>query len=137
MSINAVAEAMHGPIEAPDRYVNNAFCSQVTTLNKRNIYCGMMACLDEGVGNLTQTYESLSIWEDTLVVLAADNGGHVGSSGNNAPLCVQCDSVSSTTPIRVHVQTNPYECCYCSGEEKSQPISKVVCGLLAFCTGLV
>ena len=79
---------MHGPIEAPDHYVNNAFCSQVTKLNKRNIYCGMMACLDEGVGNLTQTYQSLSIWEDTLVVLAADNGGHVGASGNNAPLCV-------------------------------------------------
>ena len=83
------AEAMHGPIEAPDHYVNNAFCSQVTKLNKRNIYCGMMACLDEGVGNLTRTYQSLSIWEDTLVVLAADNGGHVGSSGNNAPLCVR------------------------------------------------
>jgi hypothetical protein len=37
-------------------------------------------------GNLTHTYEQLSIWQDTLVVLAADNGGHVGSSGNNAPL---------------------------------------------------
>ena len=23
--------------------------------NKRNIYCGMMACLDEGIGNLTST----------------------------------------------------------------------------------
>ena len=89
------AEAMHGPIEAPDHYVNNAFCSQVTKLNKRNIYCGMMACLDEGVGNLTHTYESLSIWEDTLVVLAADNGGHVGASGNNAPLCVHWNTVCS------------------------------------------
>lgn len=76
-------QAMHGPIEAPQQYVNNGHCSKVTTLNQRNIYCGMMACLDEGIGNLTETYKKLSIWEDTLVVLAADNGGHVGSSGNN------------------------------------------------------
>jgi arylsulfatase B/arylsulfatase I/J len=77
---------MHGPIEAPAHYVGNAHCSQVTALNNRNIYCGMMAALDEGIGNLTHTYEQLSIWQDTLVVLAADNGGHVGASGNNAPL---------------------------------------------------
>ena len=71
------AEAMHGPIEAPAHYVGNAHCSQVrnhpirsnyrlhlpmklstdsfaysqvTTLNNRNIYCGMMAALDEGIG---------------------------------------------------------------------------------------
>lgn len=77
---------MHGPIEAPAQYVNSPHCSQVTSINKRRIYCGMMACLDEGVGNLTHTYQSLSIWQDTVVVLAADNGGHVGASGNNAPL---------------------------------------------------
>jgi hypothetical protein len=37
-------------------------------------YCGMMAALDEGIGNLTATYKSLGIWDDTLLVLAADNG---------------------------------------------------------------
>lgn len=62
---------MHGPIEAPAHYVNNAHCSKVTQVNKRQIYCGMMACLDEGIGNLTETYQSLSIWQDTLTVLAA------------------------------------------------------------------
>ena len=77
---------MHGPIEAPDHYVNDAFCSQVTTLNKRNIYCGMMAALDEGIGNVTSTYEELGIWADTVTVLAADNGGIPEASGNNAPL---------------------------------------------------
>lgn len=79
-------QAMHGPIEAPAEYVNSEFCKKVTTMNKRNVYCGMMACLDEGIANLTATYMRLGIWEDTLVVLAADNGGHVGNSGNNAPL---------------------------------------------------
>jgi arylsulfatase B len=38
-------QAMHGPIEAPAQYVNSPHCSQVTSINKRNIYCGMMACL--------------------------------------------------------------------------------------------
>ena len=79
-------QAMHGPIEAPAQYVDSAHCRGVTTENKRNVYCGMMAALDEGIGNLTQTYKELGIWNDTLVVLAADNGGHVGASGNNAPL---------------------------------------------------
>ena len=79
-------QAMHGPIEAPDEYVNSAHCSKVTATNKRRIYCGMMAALDEGIGNLTDTYKALGVWQDTLVVLGADNGGHVASSGNNAPL---------------------------------------------------
>ena len=35
---------------------------------------------------MTSTYKSLGIWNDTLMVLAADNGGHVGASGNNFPL---------------------------------------------------
>ena len=77
---------MHGPIEAPQEYVDSAHCKGVTTEGKRNVYCGMMACLDEGIGNLTDTYKALGIWQDTLLVLATDNGGHVGSSGNNAPL---------------------------------------------------
>ena len=79
-------QAMHGPIEAPAQYVQSAHCRGVTTENKRNVYCGMMAALDEGIGNLTDTYKQLGIWNDTLVVLATDNGGHVGSSANNAPL---------------------------------------------------
>jgi arylsulfatase A-like enzyme len=74
-----------------------------------------MACLDEGVGNLTRTYQSLSIWEDTLVVLAADNGGHVGSSGNNAPLCVQSlqhhvYAQLSLVEYKI-MQTNSHNCC--------------------------
>ena len=39
-----------------------------------------------GIANVTSTYKSLGIWNDTLMVLAADNGGHVGASGNNFPL---------------------------------------------------
>jgi arylsulfatase A-like enzyme len=45
-----------------------------------------MLALDEGIANVTSTYTSLGIWDSTVLVLAADNGGHIGSSGNNAPL---------------------------------------------------
>jgi arylsulfatase B/arylsulfatase I/J len=77
-------QAMHAPIEAPAEYIER--CSHVTTTNKRRTYCGMMLALDEGIANVTNTYKSLGIWESTVLVLAADNGGHIGSSGNNAPL---------------------------------------------------
>ena len=46
----------------------------------------MMAALDEGIGNVTATYRELGIWQDTVTVLAADNGGIPEESGNNAPL---------------------------------------------------
>jgi len=77
-------QAMHGPVQAPQEYIDR--CSHVTTENNRRKYCGMMMALDEGIGNLTSTYQDLGIWEDTLLLLAADNGGHIGSSGNNWPL---------------------------------------------------
>eukprot|EP00937_MAST-01D_sp_MAST-1D-sp2_P003564 g3564.t1 len=79
-------QAMHAPIEAPPEYVGSAHCRGVTTQNKRNVFCGMMAALDEGIGNVTARYKQLGIWNETLVVLSTDNGGHVGASGNNAPL---------------------------------------------------
>ena len=40
-------QAMHAPIEAPAQYVDSPHCRGVTTENKRNVYCGMMAALDE------------------------------------------------------------------------------------------
>lgn len=77
-------QAMHSPIEAPPEYVQR--CSHVTTENNRRIYCGMMLALDEGIGNVTETYKSLGIWDDTVLVLAADNGGDIGNSASNWPL---------------------------------------------------
>ena len=74
-------QAMHAPIEAPAEYVQR--CSHVTKVNNRQTYCGMMLALDEGIANLTSTYKSLGIWSSTVFALAADNGGHIGSSGNN------------------------------------------------------
>ena len=76
-------QAMHSPIEAPEQYTNDPRCSR---LGPRRVYCGMMLALDEGIGNVTGTYKSLGIWNDTAVVFATDNGGHTGSSGNNWPL---------------------------------------------------
>jgi arylsulfatase B/arylsulfatase I/J len=65
---------MHGPIEAPAHYVGNAHCSQVTALNNRNIYCGMMAALDEGIGNITQTLRETGLYNNSVLVLSNDNG---------------------------------------------------------------
>jgi len=79
-------QAMHGPIQAPEEYTKRCSEMGITKENNRDVYCGMMLALDEGIKNVTDTYKSLDIWEDTVLVFAADNGGHVGSSGNNWPL---------------------------------------------------
>ena len=79
-------QAMHGPIEAPAHYINNPACANVTTLNARKVYCGMMVALDEGIANVTNAYKTLGIWSNTVTVLCTDNGGHIGASGNNYPL---------------------------------------------------
>jgi arylsulfatase B len=77
-------QAMHTPLQAPAEYV--ARCGHVTAENDRRTYCAMMLALDEGVAEVAVAYRALGAWEDTLLVLAADNGGHVAAGANNHPL---------------------------------------------------
>jgi len=79
-------QAMHGPLQSPGEYSRRCRRFGVTNTSKRDIYCGMMLALDEGVNNVTDTYKSLGIWDDTLLVFASDNGGNLRLIGNNWPL---------------------------------------------------
>lgn len=47
-------------------------------------YANMLAMLDESVGNLTHALKESNLWDDTLILFTADNGG-IGR-GNNHPL---------------------------------------------------
>ena len=80
-------EAVHGPLEAPMRFIDGA-CRQLVPDDQpsRLIYCGMVRAMDESVGNITQTYKDLGLWDNTLVIMSADNGGNPGEGGNNFPL---------------------------------------------------
>lgn len=62
-------QAMHGPIEAPQHYIDDPSCAKVSSLNKRKVYCGMMVALDEGNRN-TQTNKHTT-WSCVIVVVVS------------------------------------------------------------------
>jgi hypothetical protein len=80
-------EAVHGPLEVPMRFIKGK-CEELVPADypSRLIYCGMVRAVDESVLNVTKTYKQLGLWERTLFILSADNGGNPGDGGNNYPL---------------------------------------------------
>ncbi|XP_025102975.1 arylsulfatase J-like [Pomacea canaliculata] len=78
-------QAVHGPLEVPEHYVNN-FCSGVTTSEDRKLHCGMGAAMDEGIGNITRVLEELGYMDNLLIFFTSDNGGPVNTGSSNWPL---------------------------------------------------
>lgn len=76
-------QAVHDPVAAPDEYFAN--CAHIQEPNRKT-YCAMMQAVDESISNLTQSYEKLGIWNDTMLIFLSDNGGHNEAGGFNAPL---------------------------------------------------
>lgn len=51
------------------------------------VYNCMAATLDSGVGNVTAALRAASLWDETLLIFSADNGGWAADTGsNNFPL---------------------------------------------------
>ena len=74
---------VHGPIEAPDdwknKYAENSTCEQ------RRTYQAMVSVADNVTGQVEQLLKQKKMWENTLMVVSADNGG-APCSGSNYPL---------------------------------------------------
>ena len=77
-------QAVHGPIEMPPENYTAA-CGHITD-GKRKTYCSMMQALDAGIGSLTAAYRRLGIFDDTVFLFLADNGGMHDEGGFNVPL---------------------------------------------------
>ncbi|KAK7500422.1 hypothetical protein BaRGS_00008329 [Batillaria attramentaria] len=77
-------QAPHFPLQVPN-YYEDEFCSHIQD-TKRRTYCGMVAMLDEAVGNITDLMETLGYMNNTLLVFTSDNGGRPEDAGNNWPL---------------------------------------------------
>ncbi len=76
--------AIHGPDEAPERYKEKF--NHIADL-KRRVWAGMLAALDEGVGNVLKKVRETNLEEDTIIFLIGDNGGYpVGGISANTPL---------------------------------------------------
>lgn len=76
-------QAVHSPLEVPAQYTE-----QYKDIDNyaRRTYAGMVSCMDEGIGNITQALQKHGLWDDTVLFFSTDNGGQIYSGGNNWPL---------------------------------------------------
>ncbi|XP_046374479.1 arylsulfatase B-like isoform X1 [Haliotis rufescens] len=76
-------QSVHAPIEVPKKYED----MYPNVMNEgRRKYSGMVSALDEAVGNVTQALKDRGLFENTLILFTADNGGHIQAYSNNWPL---------------------------------------------------
>ncbi|XP_046561886.1 arylsulfatase B-like [Haliotis rubra] len=74
---------VHAPIEVPEKYYN----MYPNVLNEgRRIFSGMVSALDEAVGNVTSALKEKGLFDNTLILFTADNGGPVEVYASNWPL---------------------------------------------------
>ncbi|KAK7106701.1 arylsulfatase J-like isoform X2 [Littorina saxatilis] len=78
-------QAVHGPLEAPDYYVNTT-CAHITVDSKRKTKCGMAAAMDAGIGNVTSALDSLGFSDNLITLFVSDNGGPTKEGSSNWPL---------------------------------------------------
>lgn len=77
-------QAVHAPFEVPQHYIDS-HCSHVPKKDRR-LLCGVLAAMDEAVGNVTRTLHQAGLADDTVVVFTTDNGGPVKKGSSNWPL---------------------------------------------------
>lgn len=79
LSFNAV----HGPLQVPESYLTPY--GKLT--GKRRIYAGMLAAMDEAIGQVVAALEEQQILDNTLILFSSDNGGaSPGTVTDNGPL---------------------------------------------------
>eukprot|EP00039_Didymoeca_costata_P002585 m.61271 g.61271 ORF g.61271 m.61271 type:complete len:595 (+) comp11392_c0_seq1:355-2139(+) len=71
-------QSVHEPMQAPMRYLKPY---SATLDPSRRIYAGMLAALDEGLGNITASLKANGLYENSVLVVSNDNGGMSGTYG--------------------------------------------------------
>ncbi len=75
--------AVHGPFQVPESY--RAPYGQFE--DRKRTYAGMVAALDEAVGQIVAAIDKAGLTANTLFVFSSDNGGpHPGEMTSNGPL---------------------------------------------------
>ena len=75
--------AVHAPLQVPENY-----SAPYTELKgQRRIYAGMLAAMDEAIGQVITTLDDMKIRDNTLIIFTSDNGGPMpGRVTSNGPL---------------------------------------------------
>ena len=82
----------HAPLQAPADYIGRFDYVQPTDndFHSRQYYHAMVSFADEAVGNVTDALKTKGMWDNTLVIFFADNGGPISGNGtvgaNNYPM---------------------------------------------------
>ena len=75
--------AVHSPHQVPPRYKE----PYAKLAEPRRTYAGMLAAMDEGVGEIVAAIDRTRIRKDTLILFSSDNGGPApGEVTSNGPL---------------------------------------------------
>ncbi|XP_059143573.1 arylsulfatase B-like [Physella acuta] len=74
---------VHEPLEVPENFSN--LYPNIKDVNRRT-FSGMVTALDAAVGQVVKALKDRGLYDDTLIVFTADNGGWVPYGGNNLPL---------------------------------------------------
>ena len=64
--------APHGPIQAPEKYVDRF--PQIKNMQRR-VYAGMISSMDDGVGKIISKLKEEKIYENTIIIFLSDIGG--------------------------------------------------------------
>jgi arylsulfatase A-like enzyme len=75
--------AVHAPHQVPERYME----PYASLKGERRVYAGMVAAMDEAIGQILDALDKKGLRENTLVFFCSDNGGpNPGVVTSNGPL---------------------------------------------------
>eukprot|EP00301_Raphidiophrys_heterophryoidea_P006724 c12689_g1_i2.p1 GENE.c12689_g1_i2~~c12689_g1_i2.p1 ORF type:complete len:682 (-),score=147.68 c12689_g1_i2:272-2317(-) len=78
--------APHDPLQPdPAHIAPGTPCGNIRN-RRRRFYCGLVAGVDEAVGQVVQALKDQNMLEHTIIVFHSDNGGSPGVGGFNYPL---------------------------------------------------
>lgn len=76
-------QSVHVPLQAPKAYTD--LYPNLKTEGRRT-FSGQVTAMDDVIGNLTSFIKQKGLYDDTLFIFTADNGGWTEFHGNNFPL---------------------------------------------------
>ena len=74
---------VHGPFQAPQEWIN--LYPEGSTCKFRRTYQAMVSVADNVTGHAVQLLKEMKMWDNTIMVVSADNGG-AECAGSNYPL---------------------------------------------------
>ena len=74
--------AVHWPMQAPKDYIKRFDTGD----KNRDIYLAMLACMDEGIGEVLDALKRTGVDGNTLIIFLTDNGGAKNNFANNGVL---------------------------------------------------